>query len=380
MHSWSSTTLIAMACLVACADCTHHRPPRKEMSPVAGLPARRTLDDELAIEMVLIAAGETRIAMPPIGMDQPSSLGPLRKEPDRVLNEELVIRIAKPFYMSKYKITQGQWERIMGTDPADPRGSRLPVHGVSWFDCEAFCQALSKRVAEEVDLPLTSEWMYASLRGKADSPAERPSFFSASDVPGWRVRSTMDGDRVPVDSSPANSSGLCGMDLEPAEWCADGAFTGFMPNGQVIYDPGRSVRGGLLYLLGGLDRYYLQRRDPDDRASMVSFRIAIGGDTKARRRSAEADVHSAGPVPHLFWAEDIILARGQGYWLTRDLSVGLIDFDPAAKTASIRLGTDGQVVAVREGQAIDPTGRLLLKQVCGSGVTVHADLVVFRGR
>lgn len=73
----------------------------------------------------------------------------------------------KPFFLSKYEMTQAQWQRITGLNPSLtqsdlPLVPTNPVNQVSWIDCG--------RVTHQLDLELPHErqWEYAA-RGGTDS-------------------------------------------------------------------------------------------------------------------------------------------------------------------------------------------------------------------
>ena len=74
-------------------------------------------------------------------------------EPNRGSDETQHSAELSDFQMSRYQITQAQFERLMGFNPsyfqgADlpvglTNGDNLPVEKVTWFDAVAFCNALS---------------------------------------------------------------------------------------------------------------------------------------------------------------------------------------------------------------------------------------------
>ncbi|MCL2480647.1 MAG: formylglycine-generating enzyme family protein [Spirochaetaceae bacterium] len=71
-------------------------------------------------------------------------------EPGRDTEEvQHQVRLTKGFYMSKYQVTQEQYQAVMGNNPSNfttsPEGNRnkLPVEKVSWYDAIVFCNKLS---------------------------------------------------------------------------------------------------------------------------------------------------------------------------------------------------------------------------------------------
>src|SRR5690348_518711 len=52
-------------------------------------------------------------------------------------------RIARPYYIGRYEVTQAEWTRVMGTNPSVFRGDRRPVDDVTWDDARAFVRRLN---------------------------------------------------------------------------------------------------------------------------------------------------------------------------------------------------------------------------------------------
>ena len=76
------------------------------------------------------------------------------------------VKMANSFFMGKYEVTQAQWEKVMGNNPAYFKGPRRPVENVSWNDVQAFVQRLN--ALEQTDkyrLPSEAEWEFAARAG-----------------------------------------------------------------------------------------------------------------------------------------------------------------------------------------------------------------------
>jgi hypothetical protein len=65
------------------------------------------------------------------------------------------------FWMDKYEVTQGEYEKVMGNNPSKftSCGPKCPVEQVDWNEATAFCGKLGKR------LPTEQEWQYAATSG-----------------------------------------------------------------------------------------------------------------------------------------------------------------------------------------------------------------------
>jgi len=59
------------------------------------------------------------------------------------------VTIGKAFYMSRYEVTQRQYEAVMGTNPSGFKGARKPVENISWLMAVAFCERFSEKTGKE---------------------------------------------------------------------------------------------------------------------------------------------------------------------------------------------------------------------------------------
>ena len=129
------------------------------------------------------------------------------------------------FEFGRYPVTRRQYEEFLrDTGHERPReweapgsGPDLPVVGVSWFDCQAYCQW---RTATDgtLRLPTEAEWERAA-RGSVDG-----SRYPWGDrIPHWIPNGGRGplGDPWPVTLGEPNAFGLYGIGANIHEWCAD---------------------------------------------------------------------------------------------------------------------------------------------------------------
>ncbi len=83
------------------------------------------------------------------------------------------VRIARPYYIGKYEVTQAQWKRVMGSNPSIFQGDKVtddadkhPVENVTWADAQAFIKKLNAlEKTKAYRLPTEFEWEYAARAG-----------------------------------------------------------------------------------------------------------------------------------------------------------------------------------------------------------------------
>ena len=78
------------------------------------------------------------------------------------------VSITEPFYLQKTEVTQGQWNAVMGTNPArfSSCGELCPVEQVSWDDVQLFLRRLNELdPGKGYRLPAEAEWEYACRAG-----------------------------------------------------------------------------------------------------------------------------------------------------------------------------------------------------------------------
>ena len=74
-----------------------------------------SLGNNINLDLVLIPAGK-------FTMGSPKSE---KKREDNESQHEVVL--SKSFYLGKYEVTQEQWQAVMGKNPSEVKGPKLPV-------------------------------------------------------------------------------------------------------------------------------------------------------------------------------------------------------------------------------------------------------------
>ena len=180
--------------------------------------ARQKIEDlgnGIQLEMVYIPGGSFLMGSPETEAERDDSEGPQHKV------------TLQPFYMSKYPITQQQYQAIMGKNPSYFKGENFPVEQVNWNDATEFCQKLSKKIGGTYSLPSESQWEYACRAGTTT-----PFYFGQTITPelvnydgnytyGDELEGEYRKETTSVGEFPPNAFGLYDMHGNLWEWCAD---------------------------------------------------------------------------------------------------------------------------------------------------------------
>jgi formylglycine-generating enzyme required for sulfatase activity len=198
------------------------------------------------------------------------------------------VTLTKGFYLQTTEVTQGQWERVMGSNPSgfEGCGPDCPVEQVSWEDCRKFIRKLNQMEGTgKYRLPTEAEWEYAARAG-TKMPFYTGNCLSTGQAnydgnyPGNGCsKGTFRKKTTRVGTFPSNLWGLYDMHGNVWEWCQD--WYGDYQSGSVTDPEGPSSgtfrvnRGGSWINGAGFCRSATHdRNDPGYRYDYLGFRLA----------------------------------------------------------------------------------------------------------
>jgi formylglycine-generating enzyme required for sulfatase activity len=194
-------------------------------------------------------------------------------------NEKPVHKVCvSNFYIGKYEVTQGQWKRVMGSNPSrfSSCGENCPVENVSWNDVQEFIGKLNRQSGKNYRLPTEAEWEYAARSG---GKSQKYSGGDDLDSVGW-YSSNSGGKTHPVGQKRPNGLGIYDMTGNVWEWCSDwhgDKYYSESPRDNPMGPSSGSTRvgrGGSWGNLAAHARASLRfRLDPDSRDVILGFRL-----------------------------------------------------------------------------------------------------------
>ena len=73
----------------------------------------------------------------------------------------------RKFYISRFEVTQEEWQAVMDTNPSFSKCPDCPVNNISMADAEKFIIKLNALSGKKYRLPAEAEWKYMKRGGKA---------------------------------------------------------------------------------------------------------------------------------------------------------------------------------------------------------------------
>ena len=150
------------------------------------------------------------------------------------------------FWLAKYEVTQGQWQKVMGNNPSHfKNGGNYPVEFVSWVAAKAFISTLNAKDFAKFRLPTEAEWEYAARNG---GKPEKYSGGDHIDRVAWYGSNYRSGSTQQVGTKAPNGLGLFDMSGNVWEWCEDvyGSYPSSSQDNPIATgdEAGRVIRGG----------------------------------------------------------------------------------------------------------------------------------------
>jgi formylglycine-generating enzyme required for sulfatase activity/WD40 repeat protein len=147
------------------------------------------------------------------------------------------VEITRPYYLGAFLVTQAQYEKVMGKNPAHftkekGGGPEHPVEMVSWEEAVKFCEELSRLRpggGRRFRLPTEAEWEYACREaGSSQTPfhygnslSSRQANFNGNFPFGGAPKDIYREKTTPVGTFKPNSLGLFDMHGNLWQWCGD---------------------------------------------------------------------------------------------------------------------------------------------------------------
>ena len=229
-----------------------------------GLEVETTLDLGTGVNLAMILIPQGKFIM-----------GSPLSEPGHKSDEaQHQVVFSRPYFIGKYEVTQEQWEAVMGDNPSQIKGAKLPVTNISWLDCQNFISKLNAKTESNYRLPTEAEWEFACRSG-AKSAYSVGDKITKNDSNFENVK----GSAKPVGSYKPNAFGLYDMHGNVWEFCSDwyGAYSAGKSLDPMGVKNGRDhvLRGGSFFVDGLLLRS--STRDfvaPDFHNVVIGFRLA----------------------------------------------------------------------------------------------------------
>lgn len=224
---------------------------------------------ETCPEMVVIPLGSV-IGGNPKDYEDPEPGAPKRP----------TITLDKPYAIGKYEVTQAEWEAVMGSNPSETKGAKLPVEHVDWRMVQDFIAKLNKKTGKTFRLPTEKEWEYAARAGNSASYYYGEDEKQLGDY-AWYVGNSGNVTH-PVGQKKPNAFGLYDMLGNVWEWTGDCYMANFFAtvenkNG-VDWEKGcyRVTRGGsALNLPMATTSFYRASLKQPLHNSNLGFRLAM---------------------------------------------------------------------------------------------------------
>ena len=157
------------------------------------------------------------------------------------------------FAIGQTEVTQELWQAVMGSNPSNFKGAKLPVECVSWNDCQTFIEKLNQLTGKKFRLPTEAEWEYAARGGKNSKGYKYAGSNTIDDV-AWYTNNSGSQTHEVATKSP-NELGLYDMSGNVWEWCQDWYGSSYYSNSPQTNPTGPSSGSSRVLRGGSWDLY-----------------------------------------------------------------------------------------------------------------------------
>jgi formylglycine-generating enzyme required for sulfatase activity len=204
---------------------------------------------------------------------------PVAEQADENETPRHSVSFKEPFYISRYTVTQSQWQSVMGKNPSYFEGPHKPVESVSHRDACQFIDRLNQKENTNMyRLPTEAQWEYAARAGSTSTFCFGTQRSDLSEY-AWYGKNS-DGETHPVGLLSPNGWGIYDMHGNVHEWCSDWFDRNYYAGSPAVNPAGpenglaRSLRGGDW----GSEDWYCRcairsLSSPDRRSPRVGFRV-----------------------------------------------------------------------------------------------------------
>jgi formylglycine-generating enzyme required for sulfatase activity len=198
-------------------------------------------------------------------------------------NEKPVHQVCvSDFYIGKYEVTQGQWEKVMGSNPSNFKqcGPECPVESVSWNDAQEFIKKLNAKSGKQYRLPTEAEWEYAARSGGRDETWAGTSDEASLGKFAWYEKNSGKVTHKAGLKKP-NGLGIHDMSGNVWEWCQDWYNESYYEDSPKDNPPGadngkyRVLRGGSWYYNADVAQATFRTRFPPVTRGYFGARLAL---------------------------------------------------------------------------------------------------------
>lgn len=239
---------------------------------------KRSLQEKIAADK-LVAVYNTKMVFVDGGS---FTMGCTREQEENCFSSERPEHVVNlhPFYLSKYDVTQQQWESLMGTNPSSHQDCpTCPVENVSWNMAMNFIAKLNQLSGKSYRLPTEAEWEYAA-RGGNKSKKFKFAGSNSIDSVGWYDGNSQHVPQ-PVGLKMPNELDLYDMTGNVWQWCSD-----WYSDDYYLHSPaenplgpssgeGKVARGGSWLIEAKFCHIsFRSKLDPDGTLNYFGFRLA----------------------------------------------------------------------------------------------------------